>query len=97
MASNSKFKNAKSTKGNICEIQTPTKLKRTQHYNHLPTANTQSYPDCTKMRASMRAVEPEEQLLLTLNTGTPVRPISNVEANRSQSGNENCNDCQTHF
>ena len=34
----------------------------------------------------MRAVDPEEQLLLTLNTGTPVRPISNVEEKRNGSG-----------
>jgi hypothetical protein len=27
-------------------------------------------------RATKRAVEPVEQLLLTLTTGTPVRPIS---------------------
>ena len=56
------------------------KLKHRLFYDHSPTANTQSYPDCTKVRASMRAVDPEEQLLLTLNTGTPVRPISKVEA-----------------
>ena len=41
-----------------------------------PTASTQSIPDCTSARASISADDPEEQLLLTLKTGTPVSPSS---------------------
>ena len=42
-----------------------------------PTARTHSAsPPSIAWRASMSAVEPVEQLLFTLNTGMPVRPIS---------------------
>ncbi|MNY63668.1 hypothetical protein D3C86_2006630 [compost metagenome] len=42
-----------------------------------PTANTQSAePDSMAFRARYSAVEPVEQLLLTLTTGIPVMPTS---------------------
>ncbi|MOA31796.1 hypothetical protein D3C78_1529720 [compost metagenome] len=42
-----------------------------------PTASTQSAaPDSMALRARYRAVEPVEQLLLTLITGMPVMPTS---------------------
>ncbi|MNH27944.1 hypothetical protein D3C79_880740 [compost metagenome] len=42
-----------------------------------PTASTQSAaPLAMALRARYRAVEPEEQLLLTLMMGTPVMPTS---------------------
>jgi hypothetical protein len=42
-----------------------------------PTANTHScFPDSTNSLASNKAVEPVEQLLLTLKIGIPVIPTS---------------------
>lgn len=41
-----------------------------------PTARVQSEPDSMNCFANMRADAPVEQLLFTLNTGTPVMPIS---------------------
>ena len=40
-----------------------------------PTAIVQSYPAIIRERAIIMPVDPDEQLLLTLNTGTPVKPI----------------------
>ena len=42
--------------------------------NSSPTAKVQSYPARTRHRAIIKAVDPDEQLLLTLKTGTPVNP-----------------------
>ena len=42
----------------------------------LPRARTQSMPDLTSDLASIKALDPEEQLLFTLKTGIPVRPNS---------------------
>ena len=44
--------------------------------SHLPTASTQPWPLLTRCFAIIRAVDPAEQWLFTLNTGTPVRPSS---------------------
>ena len=43
-------------------------------FTNSPTAIAQSCPACIRERAIIMPVDPDEQLLLTLKTGTPVNP-----------------------
>ena len=43
-------------------------------FTNSPTAIVQAYPACIRVRAIIIPVDPDEQLLLTLKTGTPVKP-----------------------